>query len=72
MAQELADRELHAERTRVAGAVATWNAQQREIAVRLDTLRTSLATYQAERTVEQTDIQTRLAASRALPISLTA
>ena len=48
VAQELADRELHAERTRVAGAVATWNAQQREIAVRLDTLRTSLATYQAD------------------------
>jgi hypothetical protein len=29
-----------------------------------------LATYQAERTVSQADIQTRLAASRALPFSL--
>ena len=48
VAQELADRELHAERARAAGAVAAWNSQQREIAVRLDTLRTSLATYQAD------------------------
>ena len=48
VAQELADRELHAERARVSGAVAAWNAQQREIAARLDALRTSLATYQAD------------------------
>jgi len=31
-----------------------------------------LAAYNAERTVEQADIETRLAASRALPFSLAA